>query len=491
MLRFSSYSILSNPMPGGGYVLMSGLSGSMDVIDDSLGKLLETTLPIDPARADDLLAQIDTEVLDHWKEQGYVTSLTPEQERAQVVQIAGAMHDTMMQRPTFMLVPNLDCNYRCTYCFERPLQNGLNVLNSAISHHRNNVVMDSDTVRQAYQAIELLQAQAGQKPGGQIILYGGEPLDVRNEAVVRQIVATGIERGFRFAVITNGHHLDSFLDLLGKGRIEQVQISIDGPKRVHDRRRIHLGKDSSYDTLVRNIKLALQSTDAEMQIRVHIDPSNIALFEELLQAFVALGWVNHPQVVIYANTVYGKNQEGVVITGFEVADLDDRLAELVRPYRNVFTSAPDIHATRAMLGAFTEGSRFSLKGTYCTANSGNYIFAPDGAIYACWESVGKECSRIGSYTGPAGLTLDEKATARWFSRSIESLPACQRCQYALICGGGCAQYAEYKTGTLYSPYCDDFQRAFRSTLAHACDLHVASLTGESEMQTLAAATTPM
>jgi len=489
MLRFSSYSILSNPMPGGGYVLMSGLSGSMDVVDNSLGRLLESTLPIEPSRADSLLSHVDSETLAHWKRQGYVTDLTPDQERAVVVGISGAMHDHVIQRPTFMIVPNLDCNYRCTYCFERPLQNGLNVLNSSISHHRGNVVMDRDTVRKAYDAITCLQAEAKQKAGGQIILYGGEPLDVENGSIVREIVSTGLQGGFRFAVITNGHHLDSFLDLLGKGTIEQVQISIDGPKRVHDKRRIHVGKESSYDTLLKNINLALSSSDVEIQIRVHVDPSNIALFEELLQTFVAQRWVNHPQVVIYANTVYAKDKAGVVVTGFEVADIDAQLAELVRPFRNVFTSAPDIHATRAMEGAFTAGDRFSLKGTYCSANSGNYIFAPDGAIYACWESVGKECSRVGTYTGPEGLSVDRKAADRWFGRSIESLPACQRCQYALICGGGCAQYAEYKTGTLYSPYCDDFQRTFRSTLAHACDKHVTDITARLETQDVMATVT--
>lgn len=475
MLRFSSYTILSNPMYGGGYVLMSGLSGSMDVIDDSLGRLLEDTLPVEPRRADALLSEIDSETIAHWKEHGYVTDLTDEQERALVVGIAGAMHDNMVQRPTYMIVPNLDCNYRCTYCFERPLQNGLNVLNSSISHHRGNVVMDKATVHEAYEAIACLQSRAKQKPGGQIILYGGEPLDVKNEEVVREIVSTGIERNFRFAVITNGHHLDTYLDLLGTGKIEQVQISIDGPKRVHDTRRIHVGRESSYDVLSKNIELALRSCDAEIQIRVHVDPSNISLFEELLQAFIANGWVDHPHVVIYANTVYSKDKSGVVVTGFEVADIDAQLAALVRPFRNVFTSAPDIHATRAMQGAFAAGDRFSLKGTYCTANSGNYIFAPDGAIYACWESVGKDCSRIGTYTGANGLSIDAQAADRWFGRSIETLSACQRCQYALICGGGCAQYAEYKTGTLYSPYCDDFQRTFRSTLAHACDKHIADM----------------
>jgi uncharacterized protein len=471
MLRFSSYSILSDRMPGGGYILMSGVSGSLDIISDSLGSLLESTISQSPHLANKLLPQVDPEVQAHWREQGYVTELSIEAERALVVELAGAIHEAVARKPVFMIVPNLDCNYRCTYCFERPLQNGLNILNSNISHHLGNVVMNFEAARSAYSAIATLQQQAGLPSGGQLILYGGEPLDKRNDAIVREIVRLGRIDGFTFAAITNGHDLDNYLDLLGKKSIEQVQVSIDGPKRVHDKRRIYLGNESSFDRLVKNIKSALEFTSVEMQIRVHVDPSNISLFGELLDFFGTLGWIDNPQVVIYSNTVYSKDKTGSVITGFEVAEIDRMLRAMVHPFRNVYTSAPDIHATRAMEGVFANGQRFSIKGTYCSANSGNYIFAPDGAIYACWESVGKECSRIGWFTGREGLTLDPRATERWFNRSIATLPACQQCQYALICGGGCAQYAEYKTGTLYSPYCDDFQRTFRSTLAHACDKH--------------------
>ena len=36
---------------------------------------------------------------------------------------------------------------------------------------------------------------------------------------------------------------------------------------------------------------------------------------------------------------------------------------------------------------------------------------------------------------------------------------------ALVCGGGCAQYAQYNTADLYRPYCDDFETVFRQSLA--------------------------
>ena len=121
-----------------------------------------------------------------------------------------------------------------------------------------------------------------------------------------------------------------------------------------------------------------------------------------------------------------------------------------------------------------------MKGSYCSANTGNYIFAPDGQIYSCWESIGKDCSRIGNYMDAEGLTLEETAVKRWFSRSVADIPECMECAFALVCGGGCAQYAEYNSGSLYKPYCDDFQKTFRTTLAEQVDLHLNHEASERE-----------
>ena len=57
-------------------------------------------------------------------------------------------------------------------------------------------------------------------------------------------------------------------------------------------------------------------------------------------------------------------------------------------------------------------------------------------------------------------------TEKWFKRSVAKIPECLDCCYALVCGGGCAQYAEYNHGTLDKPYCDQFEVVFPSALAN-------------------------
>jgi uncharacterized protein len=468
MVRLSSYTILSNRLSGGGYALMNGCTGAIDLVAEDIAQLIGQVISplssLDAYLSDEALG---SDLVEYLLDRGHLTKLQHEQEREHVKQLAQLLHtEAGQKRPPFLIVPSMDCNYRCSYCFERPLQNELNSATAEISHVKGNVVMGKSQVKAVFSSIETIQKQIDPDDvGGFIVLYGGEPLNAANKEIVFEIVETGISKGYFFGAISNGHDLDTFLPLLGQGKIDQVQVSIDGPKRIHDKRRISLSKESSFDRIITNVTAALAQTDVEIQIRVHVDPSNIELFDETLAIFAEHGWLNHNQVVVYANTVYEKDKGGNVSARIDNEGIVKHLQTASAPYQNVYISAAAVHASRSILPALENNKPYQLSGTYCGANTGMYIFAPDEFIYACWESIGKACSRIGSYQAQVGLTFDQAAVERWFSRSVAKIPECLDCPYALACGGGCAQYAEYNTGSPYKPYCDDFQQVFRTALA--------------------------
>ena len=472
-LRFSSFTIVSDVLPSGWSVLMNGCSGALDVIPPKIADVIRATLATGTHGEVYLPPNsLDEDVVASFSERGHLTELSHAEEKALVGEIARGLHDLERKRPHFMIAPNMDCNYRCTYCFERHIQKKLNSESSNITYAKNNVVMRHDFVPRIYESIGAIQQAANQEIGGMIILYGGEPLDADNKDIVFDIVGSGSEKGYWFAAITNGHDLDQFLPILDSEILNQVQVSVDGPKRIHDKRRVHRGKESSFDKIVANVNTVLEKGGVEIQIRVHVDPQNIGLFEETLKCFQDQGWINNSSVVIYANTVYSKEKDGTVSVDMDVGEITVQLSGVAARYSNVFTSAPAVHMNRAAIPSFEDGDRFGLKGTYCSANAGNYIFAPDGQIYACWESIGKECSKIGSYMAPQSLTLDPIAIQKWFTRCVADIPECMECEFALVCGGGCAQYAEYRTGKLFSSYCDDFQRTFRAVLANEVHGHL-------------------
>lgn len=487
-MRLSRYTVVSEQNDDGTWVLLHGVTGSLDLVTSDIvaglrrfGDFKAAQGEVfDPQRlpAPEDFPSLSSDELRFLADRGYLTDVTDEEEQALVAEVASVLHDEAAKKPSFLALPTLDCNYRCTYCFERPVQNSLRkcgehhreelkVLDIRASHHAGNVVMTNETADAMFAAIAEVQEMHGdEREGGQIVLYGGEPLDSANEEVVRYIVEQGRRRGFKFSAVSNGHDLEHFLDLFGPGGIEQVQISIDGPERIHDKRRISLGREKSYQKVVTNVDRLLERGETLVQIRVHLDLTNIEYFEELLGEFDERGWLGHPDLLIYANTVYKMTPGLPVSTDISLDQMDQRLRELAKQHRNLFLNAPSINIRAKWLPALLDGLQVPVQGNYCTANTGQYVFAPDGYIYSCWESVGKADSRIGTFFSdkrPA-LELDEVKTEQWFTRHVGLIPECNACPMALMCGGGCAQFSLYNNGTQLAPYCDNFDAMFRSGL---------------------------
>ena len=383
-MRLSRYTVVSNQKDDGTWVLLHGVTGALDIVHSGIvaglrrygefraaqGEHLDPSHLPDPANFPPL-SDAEVRLL---SERGYLTERSDEDELEMVAEVASVLHDEAAKRPSFLVPPTLDCNYRCTYCFERPVQNNLRKcgehlseelkrLDIRVSHFAENVVMTPDTVDAMFKAIETVRKEHGDtRETGHIVLYGGEPLDSANEPVVRYIISEGQRRGFKFSAVTNGHDLEHFLDLFGPGGIEQVQISIDGPERIHDKRRISLGPEKSYRKVVANVDRLLARGGTLVQIRVHLDLSNIEYFEELLGEFGNLGWLNHPDLLIYANTVYKMKPGQPVETDIALHEMDERLRYLAKQHRNLFLNAPTINIHAKWMPTLMHGLQVPLPG---------------------------------------------------------------------------------------------------------------------------------
>jgi uncharacterized protein len=207
-------------MENGGFVLLNGLSGAIDVLSDKLAQILSDKMKTTDYREIyfdyDLLP---SEIESLFIKRGHITSVTHEKEQQHLEQLADILHKHEVSHRQIVIVPRIDCNYRCVYCFERPLQNKLD--QNTIS------VMDKLTVEKVYTAIAEIKNR-GDSVSKSILLYGGEPLNAAGKIIVDEIVERGIKEGFDFQAITNGHDLDVYLPIMGKSKISSIQVSIDG-----------------------------------------------------------------------------------------------------------------------------------------------------------------------------------------------------------------------------------------------------------------------
>ncbi len=465
MPRLSSYSILSEPLSGGGNALLNGLSGAIDVVSSDLARyLLEELIRNDHRNiwiADD---NLHPDTLQEFLASGHLTKETHEEESARLVHVARLIHEEGRKVPHFLIVPNLGCNYRCVYCFEKHLQAAAD-LHGDVPAGSNPQVLTLEQIDTIYSCIARLSAGADRRGGDSIILYGGEPLEAANQDIIFALVNRGRELGFNFSAITNGHDLDVFLPLMARDAIREVQITFDGPESIHDARRRTRSGEPSFQTLRRNINALLELEGVQVNLRVHVDGATVDEFPRLLEFFRAQGWLDRKDVVVYTSTLYTKDAGGRVRDQAEYDRIQTRLLRYAKGYPNVVIGAASANAREMLAAVLVESKPYRLRTNYCGANSAMYIFAPDGHIYACWESVGKECSRIGSYAPPDRMELDEARREAWFSRSAAEIAECVNCPYCLVCAGGCAQYALYNTGSMQRAFCDNFFKAFPYALS--------------------------
>jgi uncharacterized protein len=325
-------------------------------------------------------------------------------------------------------------------------------------------LIDVDAV---YKSIEQLWAD-GVAVSKQIMLFGGEPLQRVNKDLVSYLVNQGLQRGFRFSAITNGHDLNGFIELLGKDKIDAIQITLDGPKTIHDRRRRSLDGTSSFDRIISNIRQAVQESDVQITVRVNIDEENYPEFKELLEVFRHEGWLGHNKIAVNAAIVYQKDVCGAAYPLQDPTKIRAELLDEAKEYSNIAVGCPQANQGEMVFSALFSGKPYILHSAYCGASSGTYIFLPGGKVSCCLESIGEKSSYIGNYSTD-GLVLNEDIVRRRFGRSATKIPECADCKYCLVCAGGCSLYAESNLGDIYKPYCGDFPQTYPWVLADAVE----------------------
>ena len=134
------------------------------------------------------------------------------------------------------------CNFRCSYCIYSE-----NYPNERIETSKN---MSFDTAKKAVDGLVPLS-----KNNVMIGFYGGEPL--LNMGLIRQIMNYSKEKfpdkEFGFSMTTNFFNADRYIQDIVNNRM-YINLSLDGPKEIHDKcRRTKNGKPT-YDRIMSNLK---------------------------------------------------------------------------------------------------------------------------------------------------------------------------------------------------------------------------------------------
>lgn len=323
------------------------------------------------------------------------------------------------------------CNLACRYCFfeskmpEEPAK-----------------PMTPETAKNA---LDSFARWAGNQRKITVSLYGGDPL-IGMSALKFAIEYTEhlVEDGqlhpdSQVSIVCNGTLITpSFISFLEKHRrIVNVSVSLDGPKDIHDQWRVDRKGRGSYYRALQGYR-RLQEAGLKPAISCTLAPTSLSCMTEIVDWLISLepnglGFntlVDIPGLTMDAS--YAKQVAEAMIYAFirlrEAGIYEDRMMRKVE--------------------AFAEEEPY-LKD--CAGCGRQVVVAANGDLGICHgytatrQYFRANINQIGDFD-----PRQDDAYLEWNRHSPVNMPECHTCPAVGICGGGCANNAEQRHGSIWA-----------------------------------------
>jgi uncharacterized protein len=345
-------------------------------------------------------------------------------------------------RISIVLVPTYSCNFACGYCYEGKMTKEMPAW----------TIADVDGVVSVCRKLAALEGTDLSEVDFTVL--GGEPIQDRLlDTLHRLIGALAREGAQRFAIVTNGSNLPGNVASLRKIGVTEIMITIDGPREIHEVRRISKEKGvSTFDLAIQGVRDCL-ANDLNVVVRVNIDQTNVTSLPSLAKVFEKEGFFEEELFSSYLYPVSHDTRGGRYATEAEIARMLESVA-LENP--SILKFRWELHGL-SFLYQLKAAGKPQPKFRYCGATSRQFTVDVKGGLYTCWFGAGRPEFSVGAVDTVSGeFELDHDHLNRFRSRGPLEMATCKNCKWALICGGGCTYKAVQKTGAIESPNCAPF-----------------------------------
>lgn len=310
------------------------------------------------------------------------------------------------------ICPTLDCNFNCDYCYERRKPGNMSIeVQNAFTKAFLNRVAELKAVH--------------------VTWYGGEPTLAWD--VIERLSAVMIEACEHYnvmysaSIITNGYNFDSNkISSLEHHKIGFVQISLDGDRDFHDKRRALVNNQSTFDRILRNI-VALNGLDVEVGIRINIDKRNIESIPSLLKRLSDAGIRDSSNITVNFAPIEpiataNKKVSEYTLSRLEFAELEPHLYHLA----NEFLIGKIIYA------------KPKLESNCVAIEKDGVVLTPDGSIHRCWEAMTIDEYKLGTILEGYPPSQDSRQYRFWMDWDpFAPMTRCLDCVWLPSCMGGC------------------------------------------------------
>lgn len=318
-----------------------------------------------------------------------------------------------------IVMPTLDCNFACTYCYEK--------------HHASAMTPETQAALEKWLGAEM--------PRHAVTLlnwFGGEPLLAYKTVVALSNHATEVARQSGTSLVihmtTNGYLLSErrILALLEVGLFD-YQITLDGPSEFHDRMRVLRNGGATFRRVFDNaIMLASAHERVRISLRVNFNHKNIQAIPKLLRMIPDR---LRPQFRPVFEPIFG----GSSVSATENLPAESIATELTAYYAlarelgfDVVLGLSPIHVGKLV---------------YCYAERENQVIVSyNGDVFKCSVGSFERGERTG-YIDPQGRLVKEDNWWRWVDETQLFEEHCEDCVYLPLCMGGCRKMRLVGKGT--------------------------------------------
>ena len=345
--------------------------------------------------------------------------------------------DSFKDRPTVVKALCLhiahDCNLACRYCFAEEGE-----------YHGRRAMMSYEVGKQA---LDFLIANSGNRKNLEVDFFGGEPL--MNWKVVKDLVAYGRSqekihnKHFRFTLTTNGVLLNDEIMEFANKEMDNVVLSIDGRREVHDFMRPFRKGAGSYDLVVPKFqKFADSRGQKKYYARGTFTRHNLDFSKDVLHlADLGFEQISVEPVVADEKEEYALQWEDVP----KICEEYDKLAKEIIKREKEGRGFNFFHFMIDLTGGPCVYKRLSG----CGSGTEYLAVTPWGDLYPCHQFVGEEKFLMGNVWD--GVQKPEIRDT-FKECNVYAKEKCRECFARFYCSGGCAANSYNFHGSINDVY---------------------------------------
>ncbi|ENY5552461.1 radical SAM protein [Staphylococcus pseudintermedius] len=305
-----------------------------------------------------------------------------------------------------IIMPHQNCNFRCAYCYEKFEKNKMSedVQKSLVKYVERKLQDDSK--------IKMLLVN----------WFGGEPLLAKDVIynLSEEFMRICKDKKVKYVsqITSNGYLLnyETFNNLL-KYNVLYYQISLDGDSETHDKHRMLIGGQPTYNKILKNLVESKNSRDNfKITIRMNLGIDNHKAVPNFI-ATIKENFDNDKRYDIYFQDIRYWGGE------HSMNDLPEEV--VYSEFQNAVKKGANICNPKSL---------FARNSSCFAASQNSFIIGVDGLLYKCTIALYDDINKVSTLEKDGSLKLDSAKMNLWVNGGKND-SVCHSCHFSPVCHG--------------------------------------------------------